>query len=129
MFNPRHRTGLLIAAALAILSVALGIAEAQTTITKGVGSTAVIGWTAPVAFTDGTPIVAGTVVTYTVYQGTTKIATNLTATTFTTQPLTAGQQCFAVSDTVAGQESAQTAQVCITVQQAAPNPPTGLTVR
>lgn len=108
---------------------AFSLAYAQTsTVTKSAGSTAVLAWLAPVANTDGTPIATGTPITYTVYSGTTKAVTGLTALTWTTGPLTVGTPCWAVTATEAGVESAQSTQVCITVVAPTPNPPAGLTV-
>lgn len=124
----RFGPGILLAAVLACLCIASDYAQAQTTASKSAGSTAVLTWQAPVSNTDGTPIAAGSTITYSVYQGATKVATGLTVLTFTSAPLAVGNVCWTVTDTIGGIESAQSPQVCVAVVAPTPNPPAGLTV-
>lgn len=124
--------GLMLASMLAGLSVLCSLAEAQSAnLSKSVGSTAVLGWTAPVANTDGTPISGP--ITYTVYllsgSTSTPVAANLTTNMWTTPALaTVGTICWDVTATVAGKESVATSPICVSVVAPTPNPPTGLTV-
>lgn len=91
---------------------------------------AVINFSAPTTYTDGTPIAAGTVVTYGVYQAPqgqplVKVATITGTTTTITTGLTPGATfCFAVTALIAGQESAQSNQVCKLSSFPVPSPVT-----
>jgi hypothetical protein len=93
---------------------------------------ATLVWTAPTAFTDGTPI-SGTI-TYNVYQGLTgaltKVQSGISGLTVTiTTGLTPGtSQCFAVTAVVASVESAQSAQACAAIPVPTPNSPGQVTV-
>lgn len=91
------------------------------------GPTATLSWSPPTAFTDATPIPAGTAITYNVYQGgsattLTKVASNVTATTDTISTgLADGQTYFwSVTAVVAGVESAQAAPVSKTFPAGTP---------
>jgi hypothetical protein len=94
-------------------------------------NTAVLTWTAPTTYTDGTPIV-GTL-GYNVYQGaqgsTTKTKVGAaTSTTFTVSSgLASGSTvCFQVSTTQGTQESALSNEACKTFPPPTPQAPTGL---
>lgn len=96
---------------------------------------AVASWTAPVAYTDATPIVTGTAVTYNLYQGVqgaalVKVQSTIAAATVTvTAGLTAGTtQCFAVTAVVGGVESAQSNAACAAVPLPTPNAPSQITI-
>lgn len=121
----RYIVLLLCAAALAGCSVAQ----------SGTPSAA-LTWSAVIANTDGTPVVAP--VTYNIYQGAkgaeaaTPVATGVTATTWTaTTGLSPGTTvCWEVTAVSgAGIESAKSAEVCRTFAPSIPNPPTNLTVQ
>ena len=92
-----------------------------------------LSWVAPSAYTDGTPIAAGTVVQYNVYGGpcggtlVLLTSTPITGITNTRTNVNAGSWGYAVTAVIAGVESAQTPPVCATVQ-APPSPPSNLTV-
>lgn len=100
--------------------------------------TATLSWTAPTAYTNGTAIQAGTVITYSVYQGTSPttissspIETAIPATSVT---LTAGfspgaTYCWSVTDVIAGYESAKPTPVCKTMGGLTGQPVTGLSVK
>jgi hypothetical protein len=79
---------------------------------------ATITFTAPTTFTDGTPIPAGTVMTYGVYQGAPgatkiKVATiTATSTTITTGLVGGATYCFTVTAIIAGVGSPQSNEGC-----------------
>jgi len=99
------------------------------------GPSAVLSWTAPTTYTNGSLIGSATI-TYNIYQGltgqegTTPVQTNLSATTATiTAGLTPGTtQCFEVTALVAGVESAKSNEACKTFAPLVPSAPTSLTV-
>lgn len=95
---------------------------------------AVLSWTAPTTYSDGTPVTDP--ITYTVYQGLqgqpkAKGPTGITATTVTisTGLLSGRTYCWAVTAaTATSPESAPSAEACKTFPPAAPEAPANLTV-
>lgn len=88
--------------------------------------TAVITFTRPVDYTDGTPIASSTAVTYVVYQGArgaTKVKVGtISATTATISTgLQPGETCWQVSAVANGIESALSSEGCKTFTFPAPN--------
>ncbi len=113
---------------------AAGTAPAAPTLltVKRVGDTATVFWSAPTSYTDGTAL--GTaVLTYTVYAAapgaTWKVLSGgINTLTYTTAALPKGSQCYAITDSVAGLESAATPALCLGVSTAA-NPPAAAGIR
>lgn len=109
-------------AALAL--IAFGVLRAVT------NNTATLTWVAPTAYTDGSAI--SSPITYTVYQGAkgspskTIAQANLTGLTLTLSGLAPSVICWEVTATVAGQESAHSAEVCKSFL--VPSVPTGVGV-
>lgn len=115
-------------------------ASAQTaSVSKTVGGTAVLSWTAPTQYTNGTNIAAGVVVTFNVYESNASTcatfapsaaslsASNLSATTWTTPAFSAaGSYCYETTALVAGVESAPSNAVSVTVTNAIPKAPANL---
>jgi hypothetical protein len=124
------QTPVLRAAVLASLLLT-GAVQAQTL------NQATLNWTAPTTYTDGTPIAAGTLVTYNVYQGpsgTIKVKTpssplSVASVTITTGFVTGTVWCFQVSSIANGLESALSAEACKTFPFPPPSAPTGLKVQ
>lgn len=94
-----------------------------------------LSWAAPTSFTNGTAIPASSVITYNVYganQGSPLVLlqSGITSLTNVRTNVDVGSKCYSVTDTVAGVESAQVSQICVTVAAAPPpqpNAPTNLT--
>lgn len=86
----------------------------------------------PTSYTDNTPISAGTVITFKIYgalQGVSKqLLDTKTTCAFTRTNVAVGTQCYDVTASVAGAESAHPAEVCKTVAPPVPNPPTLVTI-
>ena len=95
---------------------------------------ATLTWTAPTAYTDGTAIASGVVITYNLYQGpsgqeaATAVSTGITGltTTITTGLVAGTTTCWQVTANANGQESAKTNEVCKTFAPEVPNPPGNL---
>jgi len=90
---------------LAAIFASLTIAGATVpTVTKTLGQTAKISWTAPTSYTDGTAIPSGTVITYDVFENDcanntygSPAVTDITATSWTTPAYSAtGSDCYVV---------------------------------
>ncbi len=99
----------------------------------------VVSWDAPTQFSDNKAITAGTSITYTLYlvgaTGWTAIDKGITTLTIThAGALPSGQQCFAVTATANGFESARsTPSVCVVLGAAPvtvpPKPPGNVTIQ
>ena len=118
--------------AAAIITALTGVALAAT----GTG-TATWTWSAPLAYTDGTPIASGTAITYNQYLGTagpgseasTASQTGITALTVQTSGYSAGMTvCAQITAVIGGKESVKSNEACKTFP-AIPNPPSNLTVQ
>lgn len=98
-------------------------------------NTAALAWTAPTQYEDGTPLAAGTVLTYGVYQGVqgqpkSRVATaTATSATISTGLANGTTYCWAVTAIANGVESAPSAEACKSFPWPATQAPTGLTVR
>lgn len=120
----------------------LAIASAQTvpsipTVTKAIGQTATVSWTAPTTFTDGSTIPSTDTISYSVYEATQAIGSTCTSPTFSTPVVTGvttlnwvtpaytgpGTYCYAVTDTINGVESGFSNTVQTTVPVPKGNPP------
>jgi hypothetical protein len=132
----------LIFAALAALFLATALAQSGTAVTKTVGETATLSWTAPTTYTDGTAIPSTVTITYNVYEATQAVGTNCSSPTYSTTPTVAavsaltytlpaytatGVYCYALTAETSGMQSALTNSVEVDVTLPTPNPPTGLT--
>lgn len=122
--------GLAIAAPYVFAATTPVSPKAATTTASGQNLT--LKWVAPTTYVTGAAIASGTAITYNVYgapQGQTlaQLQTGVTALTNTQSNVPYGTQCYAVSATVAGVESAQTTPACVTLNPPA-TPPSGLTV-
>lgn len=85
-------------------------------------------WTAPTQYTDNTPIVAGTVLTFTVYRDGTANCTT-TGSVAGQLALTVGTHSWTVTARVGtGPESPQSASASKTIPAPTPGAPTGITV-
>ncbi len=89
---------------------------------------ATISFTAPTTYTDGTPIVAGTVITYGVWQGLkgatkVRVATiTSTSTTISTGLLPGSEYCWTVTAIINGVGSAQSNEACKLMPFPTPSP-------
>lgn len=90
-----------------------------TVSTTATSSTLTIQWTAPIAYTDGSSIAAGTSVTYNVYggiQGAIKMVVAPAVSGLSNvQTVTPGNWCYQVTAIVASVESASSPESCATV--------------
>jgi len=91
-----------------------------------------LSWAAPTSFTDGTAIPSTTAISYNVYgavqgQPLVVLQSGVTALSNVRSNVSAGTRCYAVSAVVNGNESAQTAPICVTVNPPPPAAPTTLT--
>lgn len=91
-----------------------------------------LSWIPPTQNTDGSAITGA--ITYSIYgavQGAPKvlIASGISGTSYTHTAATNGTTfCYTATATVAGQESAQSAEACKAIPPAVPNPPTNLVI-
>lgn len=99
--------------------------------------TANVNCTAPLTYTNGTAIPAGTAITYKLYRGTSAAAASAatsasitnTSCAFTDSSAVDGATMFyAVTATVGGVESAKTNPVSVVIPSLMPNPPSNVTV-
>jgi hypothetical protein len=128
------RKGGFFSAALVALALVTSLAAPAMAQSAVAAPSAVLTWTAPTTFTDGTPI-TGTI-TYNVYQGTaanalTKVATGVTTLTDTisTGLVDGATYYWSVTAVVNGVESAQTAPVSKTFSPGTPDGVVSLTVK
>jgi fibronectin type 3 domain-containing protein len=94
---------------------------------------AVLTWTAPTTYSDGTPLPASGLA-YKVYRGlsgaTKTVIASPTTTTYTDTGQAQGTTvCYQVSATLAGQESALSTEACKTFPALAPSAPSALRVQ
>lgn len=118
---------------IAILAIALlclctmGIANAQAACGKVADDKAHVCWAPPVTYTNGNPIAAGTVITYTVQRqsGTTWVndATNITANDWTSPALQPGTYLYRVTATVGTKTSLPSATASRPVEAPTPEAP------
>lgn len=113
---------------------------AAITVTFGQTSspdTATWTWTAPTAYTDGTPIPSTVTLTYNIYIGTAgkgsepaaATQTGITGSSLTTSGYAAGETvCGEITAVAGGEESARSNETCKTFL-AIPSAPTGLSVK
>lgn len=142
----KRALGSLLIILTAMLGIGAGIVFAATTggtsVAKTVGQTALLSWTAPTSYTDGSAIASGTVISYNLYQaseppGSTcagatfgqAMQSGLGGTTYTTLPYaSAGVYCYELTSVVNNTESAPSNIVTVTVTNPIPNPPGAVTV-
>ncbi len=78
-----------------------------------------VTWSAPWLYTDATPI--SDPIVYTVYKDGVKVAGNITVLTYIAAAQPAGNACWTITSTVAGEESDPSASNCHTVPMPAPS--------
>lgn len=105
---------ILIASAVVMAALFIGVAQAQTP------RTATISFTKPTKYSDGTDIAASTVVTYNVYQGAkgsttkAKVGTITGTTTTINSGLQPGETCWEVTTVANGVEGVKSNEGCKT---------------
>jgi hypothetical protein len=85
---------------------------------------ATLSWTAPVKFTDGSNI--SKPITYSIYNRAGRIQSNITATSFFIGGAPADQNCWRVTATVDGVESAKSVEAC---KSLVPRAPAGISAK
>lgn len=137
----KRSLGSLLIVLLTMLGIGAGIVLAATTgntsVTKTVGQTALLSWTAPATYTNGNAIPSSVTLTYDVFSASQATGTTcasltagtptqagLTGTSYTTPAYaTPGVWCYAITSIANGVMSVPSNTVQVTVTNPTPNPP------